>query len=710
VSFELPELPFEQAGLVFAVLTVAILIAPGIARRLRLPDIVVVVLLGFAVGPTGLGLLERAGVVETLGTAGLLYLMFVAGLELDLDDFITTRRHSIGFGTLTFVIPMVLGTASALALGYPLLPSLLLASCWASHTLVTYPSFQRAGTFGNRAVATTVGATIITDTAALLVLAVVARASEGALTPVFWLTLLPSMAALTAGVVWGLPRLARSFFSGPGQDRNLRFLFVMVSLFVVASLAEVIGIEGIVGAFLAGLALNRSVPNGGALMERIDFLGASLFVPFFLLATGMLIDVAVLIEPRTLLVGGVFTLVAMVGKLLAAAGTGRLYDYGRTEVAAMFALSNAQAAATLAAVVVGLNVGLLDTDTVNAVMMVILSTCLVSSWLAGRVAPKLPRPAQQRDFGEIVVVPLANPASAPRLIRLASGFARADGGLVVPVLVSPSESDERLLERLRELDRRMLEVAQSAGAEARSVLRIDATPQLGISHTVVEQRASLLVLGWKGATARRGARFGGVIDGVLERTRVPTLVTYEGTEEVRRILVVIDESVMTDRGGAPLQLALDTARHTQRETGAPIEVLGNRDDAAVVARVTAELEVGMTVDERRRSILVKDRARATDVVILPTIGDEVHLRGVVTRVLKAVPAGASLLVAVAEVAPTPTLPTRAGAEGDAVGAGPGRDDARPGDDGRGGDGTPTGAGISRPRSLRHASGRPRTDR
>jgi Kef-type K+ transport system membrane component KefB len=652
VSFAFPELPLHDAGWIFAVITAAILVAPALARRLRLPEIIVVVLLGFAVGPTGLGLLERDGVVEVLGTVGLLYLMFVAGLELDLDDFIANRRDSIGFGALTFVVPMILGTTSALALGYDVLPAVLLASCWASHTLVAYPAFQRAGTFGNRAVATTVGATIITDTAALLVLAVVARASQGSLTPVFWITLLPSMAVVTFAAVAGLPRLARWFFSGAGQDRNLRFLFVMVALFVTASVAELIGIEAIVGAFLAGLALNRSVPNGGALMERIDFLGSSLFIPLFLLATGMLIDVAVLLDPRTLLVGAVFTVVAMAGKLIAAVAAGKLFGYRGVEIGAMFALSNAQAAATLAAIVVGLNVGLIDTDTVNAVIMVILATCLVASTLATRYAVLLPKPVRARDFGEVVVVPLANPRSAPRLMRLASAFARSDGGIVVPVLVSPSESDAALLDQLRELDRDMIEVAQSAGAEARSVLRIDASAELGISHTVVEQRASLLVLGWKGATASRGARFGGIIDGVLARTSVPTLVTHEGDAPIERVLVVVDESVMTERGIGPLQLALDTARYVRADLGGQvdIEVIGNVDDARVAALVRAELGRTMLVDERRRSIVVKDRARSTDVVILPTIGDELHLRGVAQRVLRAVPPGASLLVAVAEPA------------------------------------------------------------
>ncbi|MCC5948157.1 MAG: cation:proton antiporter [Nitriliruptoraceae bacterium] len=645
MSFDLPSLPFEDAGLVFVVLTAAILLAPILARRARLPEVVVVVLVGFAIGPTGLGLLERDGVVETLGTVGLLYLMFVAGLELDLDDFIDHRRDSLGFGAATFVTPMALGTVTSLALGYDLLASLLLASCWASHTLVTYPVFQRVGTVANRAVATSVGATIITDTAALLVLAVVARAHQGDLTPVFWATLLPSLAVVTAGVVAGLPRLARRFFSGWGQDRSLRFLFVLVSLFAVASLFELIGIEAIVGAFLAGLALNRSVPNGGPLMERIDFFGATLFIPLFLIATGMLIDLQVLTEPRTLLVGAVFTTVALVSKFLAAFGTGKVLGYDGAEIGAMFSLSAAQAAATLAAIVVGLSVGLLDESTVNAVMMVILVTCVVSPAAASRYAARLPRPETDRDLGDVVIVPLANPRTAPQLMRIATSFARADGGLVVPVMVVPSASERAQLDAARDLEGEVTEVAQSAGAEARPVLRIDSTPAAGVAHTVVEQRGSLLVMGWTGETSRRDAVFGGIIDDVLSSTAVPTLVVHDAGAPVERILMVVDESVTTPAGAPAMDLAATTAKVLGRERGVSIEVVTNRQDRSVDERVGARLDVPIQHDPRRRAVAVKDLARPGDLLIVPSIGDRPSLRAVAARVALAAPEGASLIVA-----------------------------------------------------------------
>jgi len=646
VSFSIPTLPFDDAGLIFAVLTAAILLAPLLARLTRLPEVVTLVLMGFVIGPAGLGLLERQGLIATLGGAGLLYLMFVAGLELDLDDFIEHRRHSIGFGIATFLIPMTMGTGVALALGFELLAALLLASCWASHTLITYPVFQRVGTVNNRAVATSVGATIITDTLALLVLAVVARAFQDALTPLFWVTLLPSMAVLSAAAVFGLPRLARWFFSGAGQQRGLRFLFVLTALFVIASLFELIGVEAIVGAFLAGLALNRSVPNGGLLMERIDFVGATIFIPIFLLATGMLVDLQVLTDPRTLLVGASFAGVAIVAKLAAAMLAGRLFGYSRDEIGAMFALSSAQAAATLAAIIVGLEVGLIDQDTVNAVILVILVTCVLASVTAGRYASRLPRSEGQRDVGELVVVPVANPATAPRLMRLASLFAQADGGLVVPVQVVLNGADRDALDRARELDLEVLAVAQSAGSEARSVLRIDTSPELGIAHTVLEQQGSMLVLGWKGRTGARDALFGGITDRVLSTTFVPTIISREGAPGHQRILLAVDETVLTPGGLPSLRFAVHVAKVLSEKLGIPVEVVSNAEDGDLTARVRSAWGAPVTIDARRRSILVKNRARPTDLIVIPSVADEPNLRAVATRVMRAAPEEAGVLVCV----------------------------------------------------------------
>jgi nucleotide-binding universal stress UspA family protein len=279
-------------------------------------------------------------------------------------------------------------------------------------------------------------------------------------------------------------------------------------------------------------------------------------------------------------------------------------------------------------------------------MMVILVTCIVAPAAASRYAARLPRPAPDRDLGEVVVVPMANPATAPRLMRVASAFARADGGIVVPLMVVPSETDQEGLQRARDLDDEVMQVAQSAGAEARSVLRIDASADAGIAHTVVEHQGSLLVMGWKGGTIRRGALFGGIIDGVLSRTAVPTLLVHEGDWDVRRVLLVIDETVTTAAGAPALGLAIEAARLLSREAGVKVEVVTNQEDRAVDARIAEQLEVPVQHDARRRSIVVKDLARSTDLVVIPTIGDEPNLTSVAARIVRATPEGASLFVAV----------------------------------------------------------------
>lgn len=637
MPFQLPALPLTEAGWLFALLMALILVVPLVAERLRIPGIVGLVLAGTVVGPTGLGLVERAGLIETLGTVGLLYLMFVAGLELDLDDFAANRHHAIGFGALTFALPMLIGTIVIALMGFELLPAILLASCWASHTLLTYPAFRRFGNQGNRAVATSVGATIITDTAALLVLVVVARAYEGSLGAQFWLTLLPSLAVLVGLILWALPRLASWFFVGLGQDRNLRFLFIMVALFLSAGLAELAGIEAIIGAFLAGLSLNRLIPNSSVLMDRVEFLGGNLLIPLFLLSVGMLVDPAVLTNARTIGVAGGFIGVALGAKLLAAIAAGKLFRYSRAEIGSMFALSSAQAAATLAAVIIGLEVGLIDADTVNAVVLVILVTCVVSSWAANRWAPQLERPGSRRALGQTVVVPVANPASRNSLVRLAAMMARRDSGFVVPLTVIDADVPEEEMEFLAEANEAAERVALSHGAEATGVVRIDRTPTAGILHTLVERRGSLLVLGWSGQTGRGGALFSTLIDRVLSEAPVPMLVARLREDEPTGILLSISESNVTPAGLSGFELALQTAARLAKGGGLPIRAISNIDDHKMIARVEEVLEIPVEIDARRRSIAVRDHARLGDIVIVPVKPVAQALRGVAARIAQAVP-------------------------------------------------------------------------
>ncbi len=386
------EFPPTSAEWTFFVATFVILVGPLLVERIGLPGIVGVILGGLIVGPFVLGWIERDGAVESLGDLGILVLMFLAGLELDLDEFQANRRAALTFGAFTFTIPFALGALLVLPFGYGLATALLFGSLWASHTLVAYPIVQERGLLRDRAVGVAGGGTVMTDTLALSVLAVVAGSVESDARPsVLLVEVVLGLIVLAAFCGLVLPRVTRWVFAGVGQHRGARFLFVLVALTSAALVADRAGIEGIVGAFFAGLALNRLVPARSRLMEQIEFVGGVLLIPFFLLSTGMLIDPAKFTERRVLAIAGLSLLVVFVGKAAAAYLSGRILAFSRPQVLLLFGLSLAQAAATLAAVTIGVEIGLFDDDLLSATLVVVLVTVLVSS-IVTRSATRADRP------------------------------------------------------------------------------------------------------------------------------------------------------------------------------------------------------------------------------------------------------------------------------------------------------------------------------
>jgi Kef-type K+ transport system membrane component KefB len=629
-------LPLSSPGWIFAVLMAVVLLAPIAAERARIPGVVGLVLAGVLIGPHTTGLLQRDGSIALLGSVGLLYLMFVVGLELELDDFRRDRNHALLFGVLTFVVPMALGSALIPLLGFSPLASILLASCWASHTLLAYPVFRRLGTSSSRAVAVSVGATIVTDTAALLVLAVVARAHTGGLDATFWVTIVPSMAALGVVILVLLPRLARWFFGQLGQDRSARFVFLLVALFASAGLAELAGVEAIVGAFLAGLALNRTVAKGSALADRVDFFGSTFLIPIFLVSVGMVVDPAVLTDPRTLGVSAAFTAIALVAKWLAAYLAGKALRYDGAEIGAMFSLSGAQAAATLAAVIVGLQIGLLDEQTVNAVIGVILVTCLVTSWTAGRYAPRLPQPPVRTALGRTVVVPVSRPESAAGLVRLAAAVARRDAGMVVPLVVVPGSADEARLAGARALARTAEGTVLAGGGDAEPLVRIDDSAAAGTIHTIAERSGTFLVLGWKGYTTRRENLFGGVVDSIVAGVDVPVLIGRLGDRPWRRVVLLITADDLVTPDVAALEVAVEVAARVAADGGLPI-VLVSAVDAPYVRFLGTRLRAEVVVDEARRAAAAVARTTEDDLVVLPLAPVPGALDREASRVARALP-------------------------------------------------------------------------
>ena len=274
---------------------------------------------GALVGTHGLNLIERDSSIILSGTAGLLYIMFLAGLEIDLADFKKNSSKSLVFGAYTFIIPMVLGTLTGLyVLNFSVNTSVLLASMFASHTLIAYPIISKLGVAKNRAVNIAIGGTLITDILALLVLAIIVGLTNGVVNTQFWVKLTLSFIVFGLVVMFVFPMIGRWFFKRY-DDGVSQYVFVLVMVFLGAELAEMAGIEAIIGAFLCGLSLNKLIPHTSPLMSRIEFVGNAIFIPFFLIGVGMLIDYTVFFKDfETLKVAGIMIFVATLAKFLAA--------------------------------------------------------------------------------------------------------------------------------------------------------------------------------------------------------------------------------------------------------------------------------------------------------------------------------------------------------------------------------------------------------
>jgi Kef-type K+ transport system membrane component KefB len=612
--------PFTEPSHVFLVLFALVLILPRLAERLHLPGLVGLIAGGLLVGPNGLELVERDGAVALLGGAGLLYLMFEAGLELDLDELRNHRNRALAFGVLTFGFPFLFGAAIHAWLGYSTLAALLLASCWSSHTLLAYPVFQRARVVTNRAVAIGVGGTIVTDTGALLVLVAIARAHQGDLTVGYALAVVPLLGVAALVVLYLVPRVADWFFASIGQERSARFLFVVLVLFGAAALADSVGVEPIIGAFFAGLALNRRVAEGSPLAAQVRFFGANFLVPLFLISVGMLVDPAVLLsDAETMRRAMAFTAAVVVGKLAAAVVTGRLYRFDRIEVASLFSLSVAQAAATLAAVFVGFEIGLLDEGTVNAVIVVILVTCLGASLVANRVAPRLPQPAAKLGkLGTTVLVPLSDPDDGGPVVRLAALIAAADSGTVVPLTILDLESTPQEVRSLQEhLTEGVERQALSNGADARSVVRLDLTPSAGMLHAAIEQQASCIVMGWKGTSTRRETFFGEEVDAMVAAAPVPVVVCRIGVDDrPQRVVLAVDRDDL-DPGGLPgLELARAVAIRVAERARLPLILVSVADEAELTGALGPQaFQEAFKERERSLETLLMDVTVPGDIVV-----------------------------------------------------------------------------------------------
>ncbi|MEO1093449.1 MAG: cation:proton antiporter [Cyanobacteria bacterium J06638_28] len=574
--------PIQDPVTVFLVIVGIMLIAPLIFERLNLPGIVGLILAGVVVGPHGLGVLERDETIVLLGTVGLLFLMFLGGLETSLEDLKKNAGSALSFGVITFLLPMLMGTGALILVGYGPLAAVLIASCISSHTLVALPVLNKLGIMKAPPVTATLGGTLITNVLALLVLAVVVKAQSGDLTLDFWLFLIPSLIIFTFTTLWGIPRLGRWFFLKFGHDEGAEFGFVLLALFVVSYIAGLIEIEPIVGAFLVGIAITQQIPALSPLMNRIQFIGNTLFVPFFLISVGMLVDPLILFkEPKSMLIAGIIIVVELISKFLAAWGTGKMFNWSFDSSMTVFGLTVAQAASTLAAATVAFNLGIVDEATVNGVVAMILVSCIVSPWLTERWGSRINPIAasaadtEEADWGKRILIPVSNPDTESNLLNLAVLLAKRVEGTLLPLHVL-TDRQGKVSQQQQQRQRRLLasaeDLSHSAAADVETIARVDYSIEKGVLRAAIEHQASLIICGWNDHSYYRKSLFGNVIDSILRLATMPVLVArfLQPVQVVERIVLALE---VKRKLAATEQLSLTLAQQLAEELKAPLAIV-----------------------------------------------------------------------------------------------------------------------------------------
>lgn len=486
-----------------------------------MPHIIGMILAGLLIGPKGLNIIERDDSFELFGNVGLYYIMFLASLEINMQEMKQAKGGALLMGLAVFLIPIALGMLSNMfILEYGLMASLLLASMYASYTLISYPVVARYGLSRLRCVNFVVGGTIITDTLTLFVLAVVAGIFTGEASVWLVIWMLVKLLAIVGLIVFAFPRIARYFFR-TYNDSVIQYIFVLAMLFLGAGLMELAGMEGILGAFITGLVLNRLIPHSSPLMRRIDFVGNAIFIPYFLIGVGMMIDITVLFNGGgSLLVAVVMVATALVGKWLASFLVSKAYKMSTGEQYLMFGLSTSQAAATLAAAIVGHEIGLLNEDVLNGTILLILVTCIVSSIVSDRASRRLvvskdllARPAALDSKKTLLA--LANPTAVDKLMDLALLVRKENSQIPLSAITVVLDEDKKLRrERTKVLDL-AAEIAASVNIPLLTKMRLTTNLAHGIIHEVKENDYRELIVGFHQKETANDSFLGGVLPEVL---------------------------------------------------------------------------------------------------------------------------------------------------------------------------------------------------
>ena len=600
-------LPLADPVLKFLLILLIILAAPLLLNKLRVPHLLGLIIAGAIIGPNGFNLVLRDSSIILSGTAGLLYIMFLAGLEIDMGDFKKNSGKSLVFGMYTFLIPMILGTVVGLwVLDFSMETSVLLASMFASHTLIAYPIISKLGISKNNAVSITVGGTMITDTLALLVLTIIVGMATGNADNAFWIRLGVSIVIFALIVLLVFPFIGRWFFKRV-HDNISQYIFVLSMVFFGAFLAQLAGMEAIIGSFLAGLALNKLIPQSSPLMNRVEFVGNAIFIPFFLLSVGMLIDYrAFFTSFETIKVGMVMIIVATAAKYAAAWLTQKTFRLSIDQRSVIFGLSNAQAAATLAAVMVGYNVilgtdangapiRLLNESVLNGTILMILVTCAIASFSAQKGAHNIAmkesgEETEDKDTkDEHILIPVSNEETVEELVNLSLAIKSKTNtsGLYALKVIDNQNSDDKTLKSSKRVLQTAVDTAAATDTRLKGLLRYDLSISNAITSVVKEREITDLVLGLHKEKDIPAAFLGNIVENVLQHSSVTTFIykPVQPLATIKRHLIILPDRADKEIGFIPV---MNRVWNVLQNTGAKVVFYGSEDTLIAIKKLFAK--------------------------------------------------------------------------------------------------------------------------
>ena len=609
---------------IFLTVMAIILLTPLVLGRLRIPHVIGLILAGVVVGPHGLNLLARDMSFEVFGQVGILYLMFLAGIEIDMYHLRKNMRKGLTFGLFTFIIPLLLGAVTAMAaLRMHLLEATLLASMFAAHTLIAYPIVTRFGVTKSPAVVIAIAGTIVAVIGSLIVLAgVLGVYRDGSVSSLF--SVLGYLALYCVGLTYICPRITRYFFKRY-NDGIAQFIYVMVTVFGAAALASFIGLEGVFGAFFGGLVLNRFIPARSPLMGRLEFVGNAIFIPYFLIGVGMLIDLHVVMDGwGTLYTAAVMSAVAMSSKWIAAWVTQKVYKLTSVDRSILYQLSNAHTAVALAVVMIGYEMHLFDVTVLNGTVVMILVTCTVSSFGTERAASQLKVQLLEQADEESTkddstthprtLIAISNPLTAPSIVDLALSMRFPDTSVPGDFYALHVRNDNSASSKA--IGRNSLDVAERAAAAVETHLtpieRFDLNFITGVLNTMEERDITELILGLHRRTRIIDSFLGDKIEQLLRSTNRMIVLSrcFIPLATVTRILVAVPKNAQFETG---FRRWVQAVGNLCRQVGCRVEFWCDDPTAPLIRTVIAQSKLGIRMSFSKVASYDDFVLRSTDI-------------------------------------------------------------------------------------------------